>query len=476
MHATLSLALCALVPSAAVQEEGDVETRTLDARDGTRIEVEYGTVDVPEVRGDPGSATLSLAWLRVRSRLDAPGAPVFVLAGGPGASSLEMVEGHLRNGGTWYVDMLGGDVIAIDQRGVGRSRPSLESATPLGFPLEEPGEREAMLARMRAVFRAEAQAFAKRGVDLRGYTTVESADDVDAVRRALGYEKIALWGASYASHLALATLRRHGDHVARAVLIAPEGPDHTLKLPSSAQSALERLAEMVAEDPEAAADVPDLLGALESVLARLGEQPVVVEVDGTRVGVSAFDVQRIVADELGTLRGHAERLPALVAAMERGVFEDAARTLAEERRTGTVGSAMFWVMDSASGASAERARHVAEEARECLLGDAMNFPFPGVAEAWGAPDLGADFRAPVRSEVPVLLIVGDFDYRTPVANAEELARHLPKAHVIVVENAGHGDLNWLQPELRDAWHAFLSGREVAVERVRAPGPRFGGAR
>ena len=330
---------------------------------------------------------------------------------------------------------------------------------------------------MQAVFRAEARAFASRGVDLRGYTTVESADDVDAVRRALGYERIALWGASYASHLALATLRRHGEHVARAVLIAPEGPDHTLKLPSSAQRALERLDELAAADPALAEHLPNLsvgfLGALETVLARLEEEPVLVEVDGARVGISAFDVRRIVADELGTLRGHAERLPALVAAMERGELEDVARMLAEERRTGTVGSAMFWVMDSASGVSPERARRIEREAPECLLGDALNFPFPHVAEAWGAPVLGADFRAPVRSEVPVLLIVGDFDCRTPLANAEELAATLPNAHVIVVENAGHGDLNWLQPELRDAWHAFLAGRAVEVERVRAPGPRFG---
>jgi hypothetical protein len=39
--------------------------------------------------------------------------------------------------------------------------------------------------------------------------------------------------------------------------------------------------------------------------------------------------------------------------------------------------------------------------------------------AWGSPDLGDDFRAPVKSNVLALFISGTLDARTPVSNAEE---------------------------------------------------------
>jgi len=60
--------------------------------------------------------------------------------------------------------------------------------------------------------------------------------DVDALREALRYEQVNLYGASYGSHLALATIKRHEAHIARAVIALVEGPDHTLKLRAMSRS------------------------------------------------------------------------------------------------------------------------------------------------------------------------------------------------------------------------------------------------
>jgi pimeloyl-ACP methyl ester carboxylesterase len=85
--------------------------------------------------------------------------------------------------------------------------------------------------------------FRARGIRLEAYNTRESADDVDAVRRAFGYKAITVWGRSYGSHLALAVLRQHPDAVERLILVGPEGPDHTWKLPSHVDAVLRRLDE-----------------------------------------------------------------------------------------------------------------------------------------------------------------------------------------------------------------------------------------
>jgi pimeloyl-ACP methyl ester carboxylesterase len=133
---------------------------------------------------------------------------------------------------------------------------------------------------------------------------------------------------------------------------------------------------------------------------------------------------------------------------------------------------MKHMMDCSSGASPSRLRQIAQEDERCLLGDALNFPNPGLCAAWGSPDLGDEFRSPLRSEVPVLFICGDLDPRTPVANAEDLLGGLPRGQLVVVENAGH-DLDLFgDPRLRDILSHFLRDRALPRTRIALPPPRF----
>ncbi len=79
------------------------------------------------------------------------------------------------------------------------------------------------------------------------------------------------------------------------------------------------------------------------------------------------------------------------------------------------------LMTCASGASTERAKRIATEAKlPLLLGNSVNFGTAELCQALGN-DLGEKFRAPIRSKVPVLLISGTLDGTTPVQNAEELS-------------------------------------------------------
>lgn len=462
-------ALSGLLVSSLALAQGHVEwtQQEIELRGGGSLQADFGRVEVPENRRNNASRKISLAVLRVPCSSQDSGPPVFMLAGGPGRSSIEMVRRHVAGGGRMLLEALRGDLVAIDQRGVGQSQPNLESATLYDAPLDEPGDPDKYLDRIRRVCRAEAQRWRDQGVDLSGYTTAESADDVEAVRQALGYERIVLWGESYGTHLALATVRRHSKSIDRAVLIGPEGPDHTIKLPSDAQAALTRIAELVAADATLGSEIPDMIGMLRALLKRVASAPVFVEVDGERVGISKFDIQWLLASKLPRTRKGIDEIPALVKAMSDGDFSAAGRELLELRKSDGVGSAMQMVMDSASGLSKQRAAQIAKEAKECLLGDAINFPFPNVAEAWGAPDLGDAFRVPLKTDIPVLFIVGDLDSRTPLRNARELMENMPNASLIVVENVSH-DLPWGVRDIRAGWQNFLAGRAVGVTQVVGP--------
>ena len=134
---------------------------------------------------------------------------------------------------------------------------------------------------------------------------------------------------------------------------------------------------------------------------------------------------------------------------------------------------MSWVMDCASGATRERLRRIAREGGECLLGDAINFPFMEICDALGSPDLGDDFRAPLRSRVPVLLVSGTLDARTPPGNAEEMQEGFANGHCLTVENAGHDEDTLFSPEPRiaEAIVGFLGGHAPGGD-IQLPPPRF----
>jgi pimeloyl-ACP methyl ester carboxylesterase len=296
---------------------------------------------------------------------------------------------------------------------------------------------------------------------------------VDAVRAALGAEMMQLYGASYGSHLTLATIKRHHTTIERTVIPLVEGPDHTVKLPSNTQKQLERLAARVQADLHLRALIPDFLALVRDVLDRLAAAPVTVDVTDLQtntpvaVTMGEFDLQLWTANGLGS-RPHLQALPARYYAMAQGDFSALALDTLRLRRD-WFGNAMTFQMDCASGATAARQERIAREARDTLLEDLIDFPFPDVCDAWGNPDLDDDFRAPVHADLPTLFIAGTLDGRTPVSNAEEVMAGFPNSSLIVVDGGTHSSVDLAStPAVNTAIRDFFSGKPVTTTRATIP--------
>ena len=124
------------------------------------------------------------------------------------------------------------------------------------------------------------------------------------------------------------------------------------------------------------------------------------------------------------------------------------------------------MMDCASGQTSARRERITKEAKDTLLGDISNFPFPDVCEEWKAPDLGDAFRAPLRSDVPVLFISGTLDARTPVSNAEEYRTGFPNSTHMIIDGAVHSDPLFLSsPKIKEGMMEFLRGQPVTVTKI-----------
>ena len=74
--------------------------------------------------------------------------------------------------------------------------------------------------------------------------------------------------------------------------------------------------------------------------------------------------------------------------------------------------------------------------------------------------------------IPVLLISGELDGRTPVSNAEAAAAGLIDIRHLLIENAGHDDAVWLAPGVADRIAEFLAGATQSDERLAGPPLEF----
>ncbi len=233
---------------------------------------------------------------------------------------------------------------------------------------------------------------------------------------------------------------------------------------------------MLKADPEIGKDIPDFLGLMKSVFDRLDSQPESVEVvdprtkQKVRIIVNKFVLQYIVANNIGTTV--TARFPALFYRASKGDFTNPAQVWLNESRRG-IGSAMSYMMDCASGQTATRRERIEREAKGTLLEDVFNLPLPEVCQEWKAPDLGDAFRAPLRSDVPVLFISGTLDARTPVSNAEEYRAGFANSTHLIIEGAVHSDPLFLSsPKIKDGMMEFLRGQPVTVTKISAAPMKF----
>src|SRR5262245_29596841 len=176
-----------------------------------------GALTVFEDRAARSGRTIDLKIVVARAlRRDPKPDPLFILFGGPTGGAATLVESLEPMFRAVQSDR---DVVFVDQRGTGASNP-LDCEAPertVAAMVEYPVERlHKCLESMHA--------------DPRFYTTAPAMDDIDDVRRHLGYNQINLWGASYGTRAALVYLARHEASVRGAVLDSASPIDSPLAL------------------------------------------------------------------------------------------------------------------------------------------------------------------------------------------------------------------------------------------------------
>ncbi|MBW2456197.1 MAG: alpha/beta fold hydrolase [Deltaproteobacteria bacterium] len=427
----LALWGCGGEPSAVPEPQIPLEPCRLP---GFGRECECGQLEVYENRQTREGRKIPLRIVRYPAQGSARQPdPLFLLAGGPGQAASEAYVPMLPAFGDIGLDR---DLVLVDQRGSGSSA-ALDCAPPDDLADE---------LRDDALEKLTKECRASQVGDLEQYTTAASADDLDDVRAALGYDRINLLGASYGTRLALVYAKRHETHVRSLVLDGVAPPDMTLPLSFApdGQRALELILNRCEADDACRRAFPDLGDKLDGLLERLAAEPAQVSVRHPTTGKPLrFELTR---------DGFAQSLRNIMYSPELVALLPLTITQAAEGDFASFIALVALFVESSEGMSIgltlsvlcrEDVSHIAEaqiakQSAGSFLGRSITDSFRRACEAWQVPRGPAETSAPVHSNAPTLALSGEADPATPPRWAERALQHLPNGRHVVVPTMGHG--------------------------------------
>lgn len=365
--------------------------------------------------------------------------PVFYLAGGPGSAAAS-------EDGPYVVAELkkvneSRDLVFVDQRGTGGSN-ALECAM---FDENDP---QSMLGHWNPPEKVrECRRRLEKTADLRLYTTTIAMGDLDAVRRALGYKKINLMGASYGTRAAQEYIRRFPESVRAAVLHGVSLVNQFMPrdFARDNQRALNGVVAECLSDSACKAAFPDLENEVKKVLEILLRGPVDVQITipqsnkKTRVKLSRDLAAEAIRYMLYQSRS-AARVPLIIHKAAGGDFAPLAEAALFYRQVivGSGATGMYLSVTCAEDLPFVERGVDEQSAVGTFLGDYRLRQQREACAEWPRGEVPKDYSTPVRSKVPALILSGQFDPVTPPSSGDAAARNFSNSLHVIVPSGGHG--------------------------------------
>ncbi|WP_417724351.1 alpha/beta fold hydrolase [Salipiger sp.] len=447
-----------------------------------------GYVVVPQSHSNPADGQIRLAYMRIRAATQTTAPPLFMLAGGPGQTMIQ--DSTLLLFQTPFLGPLlnDRDVILMEQRGTFRSKPRLDCPETDGAALgaiRQGLTPEVAKASELDLLRACVARHTAAGVDFDTYNNVESAADVNDVRMALGYEKIFVYGSSYATLLGQYLLRQFPDYLSAVILDGADTVSNRSWIEGRAESAqwgIDNLTGLCSSQPGCAEafDIPTLIDA---VFDLFDEGPIPISFalpddDGAPIQVETELTAEDFAQFIYALQTEKYGVSALP--FELDSLISGGRAAIGEALTGyamatvqggdTEGaSGMMTLMHAAMVCSDDPVRSLDEIKTDgtgryaTLFAQAAARPYLDLCEVVGVSQLPDDLDAQVEADVPVLILSGGLDVQTPSYLGDDVMRHLPRARQVIFPAGTHVQISNLNRCAMQVMRDFISDPEGNVD-------------
>ena len=409
------------------------------------VEAQCGTLAVAENPALPHGrqVALHIAWVPADEDGTTEPDPVFMLAGGPGQAA---TESYPQVAPAFRDVLKKRNVILIDQRGTGKSNPLLcedeqkddaaaAEAIASASPAEKAGKARALAQRCRDAL--------SKTADPRFYTTTDAVRDLDAVRQAIGAPTVNLVGISYGTRVAQQYAMRH-PATTRTIVLDSVAPN-TLILGNDFARNLEQALDLqfgqCAKVPACAKALGDPRSRLDALMTRLRTDPPLVRYRDA--ATNQMREEKLLPEHVaGLMRMYAyaplasSLLPLQLKEASEGRY-DGLMAMAKMLDATMAGQMSFGMQLSVICSEDAYGLKDNPDDAATLLGNQFADYLGAQCQVWPKGAMPADFHQPLRSNVPALLMSGEFDPVTPPRYGEEVAKALPNGRHLIVRGQGH---------------------------------------
>ncbi len=410
--------------------------------------VRCGFLTVPEDYSRPQGPTIQLAVAIFRpSSPPASSVPLFYLQGGPGGALLNDL-GSLITSANLSLFSQGHELVLLDQRGTGYSKPSLtcKELDDLQYAtLDKNLSRSQNVAVYVQAARACYDRLQKSGIDLNAYTTIANATDVHNLIHALNYPPVDLYGASYGTRLELTIMRLFPSDIRSVVLDSTVPTQQILdtSVPGDTQRVFNVFFQGCAADARCNSKYPQLQRVFYKLVDTLNAKtvtfrdpkygPVLLNGDNFASWLfSSFYVTSLIP-----------ALPEIITQTSMGDYALLAQVYTLVVLNNSISWGMYYSVQcgedlafTTQQALTTAANVARAEIRPEVL-ESMQADYD-VCQFWGQNPVSSAQKQPVKSSLPTLVLAGEYDPITPPANGKEVAQDLSHGYFFQFPGTGHG--------------------------------------
>jgi pimeloyl-ACP methyl ester carboxylesterase len=430
------------IPGLAAAQPLALEDCRISAKPGQAgVKARCGTMLRPENPDDPGSGQIEIRVAVVPAlNLNPEPDPVVPVAGGPGQGTIEF---YLAVRNAFESLRRHRDILLVDQRGTGES-------SRMDCPIDD----DALLFETESTIDDTLDYMQDCLDDLphdpRYFTTSVAVTDLEAVREALGYSALNLYGVSYGSRVAQHFARRFPESTRTVVIDGVVPPQVALgpEIATESQKAVDNILARCTEDERCNERFPGLADTFSRVVADLRSGPAEVTVPHPNTGrlesLSFGPAQFAGAVRLLIYNPNTiALLPLFIHEAGNGNFRPLASQfmLTAISMTDALAIGMHnAVMCTEDIPFLDRATVDREALSASYMGSFQLEVLEAMCSVWPSGPIDQEFKVPLDGDIPFLLLSGDADPITPPRYAEMAAVALANATHLVGKHQGHGQI------------------------------------
>ena len=392
-----------------------------------------GWLAVPENRKAKSTNTIEIPFVlsKVADSLKNDDTAVLIMSGGPGNGSLHMANGSVYT--SWGKTR---DLLVMEQRGTMRSKPAL--MCPEIDSLRIMGLKGGMYGKGLDSLKMVATSlcydkFITEGVDLNGYNTLESVEDIEDLRQSLNLNKLILYGMSYSCNLMAAYAQKYPQHVKALILDSPlpHESDHDEEVYQNIDSTLVKVIKRFKGRAT-------LYDEWNNYLTRIKDSVFELTIDSTRIFYTRNEIIDLPINAMSSHGGLKTTIPTIEKILD-GNHEDMAENMGYYLGKTRQAKGMRYSVWIGEELPEEDANSIEENMNKVnwLVGYAANdisfktkayWPVESIYDNWTWPD--------GKYDGPTLILSGEFDPWTPVWYGKMMMTSFPNAvHSVYPEHS-----------------------------------------